>query len=78
MDAAAMLESLRQKGLTIWAEEDRLRVRPGAAITPEIDAALRGNEKGLLTLLAASCVPCVHPREDVVYMIRDDGCDWTL
>ena len=49
--AVELLTELRQRGLTIVAEEGRLRIAPKAALTPELREALIAHKSEILPLV---------------------------
>ena len=49
--AVELLTQLRQRGLTIVAEEGRLRIGPKAGLTPELREALIAHKSEILPLL---------------------------
>ena len=50
--AAQLLTELQALGVTLAADGDRLRFRPGTAVTPELLARLRTHKAELLAMLA--------------------------
>jgi hypothetical protein len=55
--AAALLKTLRARGVTLESHGDRLKVRPVSAVTPDEIEALRQNRTQVLRLLAENAFP---------------------
>jgi hypothetical protein len=53
MGAQSVLDQLRNLGLTISIEDDRLAVKPASWLTPELSQAIREHKPDLMRLLDA-------------------------
>lgn len=80
MDATALVETLRGRGVTFWSEGDRLRFRPASALTDADRDALREHKPAILRLLGnapdvAAFVRSVHAR-GISLVCYPDGDMW--
>lgn len=75
MTAWALLEDLRQRGVTVGADGSHLRARPRQALTDEDIAAMRQHKAELLLLLAVPPVPAVDPDVPAVTRCNWPGCN---
>jgi TubC N-terminal docking domain len=55
--ATALLARLRDRGITVLADGDRLRLRPGTALTPDDIEAIAAEKAELLRLVRAMSSP---------------------
>jgi len=72
--ASALLEDLRQRGVTVSADGSQLRARPRQTITDDDITAMREHKAEILTLLAVPPVLVVDPDVPAVTCCNWDGC----
>lgn len=72
MTAAALVETLRARGVTLEPRGDRLRVRPASAVTPDEVEALRRYKPEVLRLLTGGSRPAraARPAPDLAVVRR--------
>jgi hypothetical protein len=70
MTAADLLNQLRARGVAVWADGDRLRLRPKSALTDHDLVTVAACKPGLLQLLAADGAPRTQHQPDRVLPFR--------
>lgn len=79
--ATDLVTRLQARGVVLMALGDKLRFAPKDALSAADLDALRQHKPVIIALLTGKCVPCVHQREDIMYVLAGDGCPacgWTL
>ena len=54
MNAAALIDDLRRRGVQLEARGDRLRFKPASSVPPDLLADLRANKAQILAALSAA------------------------
>lgn len=82
MTPAQLVTEARRLGIALAPNGDKLRVvAPRGTLSSELRRELAEHKPEILEYLSRQCVPCIHERDAVVYLLRSDGCptcNWTL